>query len=192
MEFSNGTERSRWQAVLDNDAGQDGVFFYGVASTGIFCRPSCPSRPPRRDNVRFFETREEAIQAGFRPCKRCRPDLLAYAPERETARRLKALLDRRCADPAALNRELADLGLSRRRLEEIFLKTEGRTITEYLNRLRVERAKALLQTLPVSQAAYEAGFGSLSAFYRHFRAAAGCSPAQFQKRRNGYDHAVEI
>lgn len=81
------TDRQRWQAVLDNDRRYDGAFFYGVASTGIFCRPSCPSRPPRRDRVRFFPTADAALAAGFRPCKRCRPDLTDFSPAKTLLRR---------------------------------------------------------------------------------------------------------
>lgn len=81
------TDRQRWQAVLDNDRRYDGTFFYGVASTGIFCRPSCPSRPPRRDRVRFFPTADAALAAGFRPCKRCRPDLTDFPRAKTLLRR---------------------------------------------------------------------------------------------------------
>lgn len=110
------TDRQRWQAVLDNDRRYDGAFFYGVASTGIFCRPSCPSRPPRRDRVRFFPTADAALAAGFRPCKRCRPDLTDFSPGQDVAAEAMALLHRHFRDQAALSAALNGLGLSRRRL----------------------------------------------------------------------------
>ncbi len=68
------TPQARWAAVMARDAGADGDFFYSVKTTGVYCRPSCASRLPRRENVAFHDTREEAERAGFRPCKRCRPD----------------------------------------------------------------------------------------------------------------------
>ena len=106
------TDRQRWQAVLDNDRRYDGTFFYGVASTGIFCRPSCPSRPPRRDRVRFFPTADAALAAGVRPCKRCRSDLLEYRPMREAAAAIKERLDRAAS--------LDDVGLTPRRMTDVF------------------------------------------------------------------------
>ena len=178
------TDERRWRAVLDNDPAFDGAFFYAVASTGVFCRPSCASRPPRRDRVRFFDRAEDALAAGFRPCKRCRPDLAVYAPEQETVRRARELIEAHYRDPAALSAALAGLGLSRRRLEALFLRVEGCTPAAYADQLRVERAKALLRRgdLPTAQVAFEAGFGSLSAFYRRFRAATGAAPGQYRRQ----------
>ena len=119
------TDRQRWQAVLDNDRRYDGAFFYGVASTGIFCRPSCPSRPPRRDRVRFFPTADAALAAGFRPCKRCRPDLTDFSPGQDVAAEAMALLHRHFRDQAALSAALNGLGLSRRRLAALFQAAYG-------------------------------------------------------------------
>ena len=144
------TDRQRWQAVLDNDRRYDGTFFYGVASTGIFCRPSCPSRPPRRDRVRFFPTADAALAAGFRPCKRCRPDLTDFSPGQDVAAEAMALLHRHFRDQADLSAALNGLGLSRRRLA-------------------------------VAQIAGEAGFDSLSAFYRAFRSGTGQSPLAYRR-----------
>src|SRR5438309_1622404 len=73
---------SRWQAVLDRDSAADGAFYYAVTSTGIYCRPTCPARRPKRDNVRFFPTAESAEEAGFRPCLRCEPK---HVSERQAA-----------------------------------------------------------------------------------------------------------
>lgn len=119
------TDRQRWQAVLDNDRRYDGAFFYGVASTGIFCRPSCPSRPPRRDRVRFFPTADAALAAGFRPCKRCRPDLTDFSPGQDVAAEAMALLHRHFRDQADLSAALNGLGLSRRRLADLFQAAYG-------------------------------------------------------------------
>jgi AraC family transcriptional regulator of adaptative response / methylphosphotriester-DNA alkyltransferase methyltransferase len=87
------TGDQKWQAVLENDEHYDGLFFYGVKSTKIFCRPSCKSKPPLKKNIVYFETEKQAEQAGYRPCKRCRPDLLEYRPIKEIAEKVKLLLD---------------------------------------------------------------------------------------------------
>lgn len=177
------TEELWWQALLRNDKSYDGIFIYAVVSTGIFCRPSCASRPPNRKHVRFFRNAQEALLSGFRPCKRCRPDLETYEPERDTVLQAQALLTKFFMDPPALQTGLDQLGLSRRRLEVVFLQVQGHSLAKELDSLRLERAKLLLRqgTLPISQLAFEAGYGSLSGFYRHFRAAEGCTPAQYRK-----------
>ena len=169
------TDRQRWQAVLDNDRRYDGAFFYGVASTGIFCRPSCPSRPPRRDRVRFFPTADAALAAGFRPCKRCRSDLLEYQPMREIAAEIRARLDK--AVP------LDDVGLAQRRMADIFKQEYGVTPKEYADSLRLRAAqKMLAQTREkVIDAAYQAGFSSLAAFNRFFKQQTGQTPTQYRK-----------
>ena len=87
------TEDEMYEAVISNDGNYDGLFFYAVKSTGIFCRPSCKSKKPLRENVRFFKNAAEARAAGFRPCKRCRSDLLSYRPMEEIAGLVKRHLD---------------------------------------------------------------------------------------------------
>ncbi|SDM14084.1 Metal binding domain of Ada [Dendrosporobacter quercicolus] len=77
------TDDEKWEAVRQSDPGYDGVFFYGITTTGIFCRPSCRSRLPLRNNVQFFDSIEQAYAWGLRPCKRCRPDLPEYRPNRD-------------------------------------------------------------------------------------------------------------
>ena len=91
------TEPEMWEAVQRSDASYDGLFFYAVKTTGIFCRPSCKSKPPKRENLCYFASGEEARAAGFRPCKRCRSDLLEYQPMREIAAEIKARLDKASA-----------------------------------------------------------------------------------------------
>ncbi len=79
------TKQEMWEAVKNSDANYDGLFFYGVKTTGIFCRPSCQSKVPKQENILYFRSSEEARKAGFRPCKRCRSDLLEYQPMHEIA-----------------------------------------------------------------------------------------------------------
>jgi len=86
-------ENEKWQAVVSCDSSFDNRFFYGVRTTGIFCRPSCRSKTPARENITFFSSAASAIDNGFRPCKRCRPDKAIFAPESELVQKTRAFLD---------------------------------------------------------------------------------------------------
>jgi len=176
------TDEEKWKAWSIKDERYDGVFFCAVKTTGIFCRPSCPSNPHKK-NVIFFDTAKEAIEAGFRPCKRCRPDLLQYNPIKELAQETKQTIDLYFSDKKLLKEKLTGLGITQHRNIEIFKGEYGATINEYINSLRLTKAKELLIDTdePIIHIAYEAGFESLSAFYRFFRKHAGMTPADFRK-----------
>ena len=151
------TEPEMWEAVQRSDASYDGLFFYAVKTTGIFCRPSCKSKPPKRENLCYFASGEEARAAGFRPCKRCRSDLLEYQPMREIAAEIKARLDKASS--------LDDVGLTPRRMTDVFKQEYGVTPKEYADSLRLRTAKEMLAGSPekVIDVAYQAGFSSLAA-----------------------------
>ncbi len=172
-----------WRAVCENDSAFDGVFFYAVNSTGIFCRPSCKSKVPKRENVRFFETSAQARAAGFRPCKRCRSDLADYQPMHEIAEKARALIEASFSNGRDCAAGLGQLGVSRHRLAEIFLAVHGVTPSEYAAGLRLKIAKQLLLDTgtPIVDIAYATGFGGLSSFYRFFKGRTGFSPAAFRK-----------
>ena len=114
------TEDEMYEAVKQNDTNYDGIFFYGVKTTGIFCRPSCRSKLPLKENVRFFDNAGEAIQAGFRPCKRCRSDLLSYQPMEDIAGMVKKQLEELYVRNTSWNEDMNQVGLSQRRIVEIF------------------------------------------------------------------------
>lgn len=178
------TETEMYEAVITNDENYDGLFFYGVKSTGIFCRPSCPSKKPLAENLRFFKTAADAEAAGFRPCKRCRSDLLSYRPMAEIAETVKKRLEDLYAQKSLWNRDLDELGLSRRRAVEVFKAACGLTPKAYLDRLKLQEAKRLLretekQVIDVGAAV---GFGSLATFNRFFKEQVGCSPGQYRKK----------
>lgn len=177
------TQEEMWKAISENDASYDGIFFYAVKSTGIYCRPSCKSKVPRRENVRFFDTAEQAKDSGFRPCKRCRSDLLDYQPIKEIAEKAKRLLEDSFHKRCELNQELQHLGISQRRMSEIFKDEYGVTLSEYVGNLRLSEAKQLLSDTndEIIDIAYSVGFGGLSSFYRFFKNNTGLSPVAYRK-----------
>jgi AraC family transcriptional regulator of adaptative response/methylated-DNA-[protein]-cysteine methyltransferase len=173
-----------WEAVVTSDASCDGRFFYAVRSTGVVCRPSCPSRKPRRDNTAFFLELAEALDQGFRPCKRCRPDLgPCYDPRRETVEEARRILLSRYDEPGLLRALPGLLGLTRMHLDRLFKSVMGLTTSTFLSALRVEKARELMaagtdaETLDV---ALSVGFRSLSCFYAAFREISGQPPRQFR------------
>lgn len=172
-----------WEAVKNNDESYDGVFFYAVISTGIYCRPSCKSKLPKRKNVYFFNTSEEARKAGFRACKRCRSDLLDYKPIKEIADKVKKLLDSTYTEKVELQREMSNVGVTFHRMNEIFKVEYGVTVSEYVRRLRLEEARKRLvnSNEDIINIAYSIGFGSLSGFYRFFKENMGMSPVKYRK-----------
>lgn len=155
----------RWRAVTTRASSADGHFFYGVRTTGVYCRPSCAARKPRRENVEFFATHEAARQAGYRACKRCRPDA-SVDEEKATAMLVKAcrLLT---TDEAAQTRDVARaIGLSNSYFQRSFKKQLGITPQQYRRRVLAERGRdALARTGSVTESVYEAGYASSSRFY---------------------------
>src|SRR5882762_2250188 len=155
-----------WAAVTAHNATQDGHFFYSVRTTGVYCRPGCASRQPRRENVHFYETPAAAEAAGFRPCKRCRPN------EGSSADRHIAAIGRACAlirtrDSLPTLAELADAaGISRFHFHRVFKQITGATPREYARTHRLGRfADKLDSGRPVAAAVYGAGFGASSRAY---------------------------
>ena len=144
-------------------------------TAGIFRRPSCKSKPPKRENLCYFASGEEARAAGFRPCKHCRSDLLEYQPMREIAAEIKARLDKASS--------LDDVGLTPRRMTDVFKQEYGVTPKEYADSLRLRTAKEMLAGSPekVIDAAYQAGFSSLAAFNRFFKQQTGQTPTAYRK-----------
>ncbi len=175
------TADRRWAAVVERDATADGAFFYAVRSTGIVCRPGCASRTPKRGNVAFFDTLEEARRAGFRPCKRCTPD------ERSPQERFAAQVVRACRrledeEPEpTLEALAAEAGLSRAHFQRAFKRAVGLTPKQYARTRRGERFRVSLgRAASVTEAIYDAGFGSSSRAYEG--AALGMTPSAY---RNG-------
>jgi AraC family transcriptional regulator of adaptative response/methylated-DNA-[protein]-cysteine methyltransferase len=167
-------DEARWAAVLGRDARRDGEFFYSVKTTGVFCRPSCPSRRARRENVAFHATAEAARRAGFRPCKRCTPE----ADGRSEV--VAAACARLEGDPAPdLETLAAELGLSPTHLARTFKAATGLTPKAWALQARAERVRGeLAEGRPVTAAFHRAGYGSSGRFYAKATAALGMTPGQ--------------
>ena len=177
------TNEEKWNAVRTDDAAYDGSFFYAVKTTGIYCRPSCASRLPNPDHVTYFDTAAEAEHAGFRPCKRCRPDLIGYQPVRELADKMRQIIGDGFLDKAHVFEELKKLGVTPKRAIQVFKEYFGTTPGEHLDRLRIaEAVRQLRETdMPVIEIAFALGFESLTAFYTFFGKYKGVTPAAFRK-----------
>lgn len=178
------TDADRWDAVATRDAHADGAFFYGVRTTGVFCRPSCASRLPRRENVAFFDDADAARAAGFRECKRCRPGGLPR--ELEIVRRACAALD---ADPQArlTLAELSDaVHLSPFHLQRLFKRVLGVSPRQYQAARRGAVLRdALTQGAGVTRASVDAGFGSSSRLYESVPAELGMAPSAYRRKGAG-------
>lgn len=178
------TDSERWNAVITNDRSYDGKFFYGVKSTGIFCRPSCASKLPKPENVVFFNSREDAERAGFRPCKRCRPDLIAYDPMTQLAKEAKAIIDCNFTERLELMKKLNALGITRRHLTELFEKRFAISPEQYIAQIRFQRAKELLDTgCRSTDVAFAVGMESSASFAAFFKKQAGISPTEYVLQR---------
>ncbi len=148
------TEDEMWQALVACDKNYDGKFFYGVKSTGVFCRPSCASRTPLRKNVVYFHTAKKAMDAGFHPCKRCCPDLLVFAPALDIARKAKEIMDSAYNDSSLLAQKMSRIGLTRRHLDEIFKDNYQESLKVHLSKVRLPReSRSLTRPSPSAWAA---------------------------------------
>ncbi|HXP30263.1 MAG TPA: bifunctional DNA-binding transcriptional regulator/O6-methylguanine-DNA methyltransferase Ada [Stellaceae bacterium] len=178
-----------WQSVARRDRTADGRFVYAVGTTGVYCRPSCPSRRPKQANVAFFDNAAAAERAGYRPCKRCRPQQNSTDPASATVRRACAVIDRALEDgePAP---SLAVLGRaagsSPFHLQRLFKRTLGISPREYADAQRLARVKARLKEgNGVADALYAAGYGSSSRLYERADAQLGMTPATYRKAGAG-------
>ncbi|UUZ79189.1 helix-turn-helix domain-containing protein [Paenibacillus sp. P26] len=167
---------SVYETILRRDTKYDGRYYVGIKSTGIFCRPSCRSRIPKPENVKVYGSIEEARQAGFRPCKRCRPDHPApHGPDAEIARAVTELIERRYNENLTLGEMAAALNLSPFHLRRVFKRSTGATPAKQLLHTRLERSKRLLaeEDLPIAEIAAAVGFRSPSHFSYVFQKTVG-------------------
>ena len=173
-----------WKATMARDARSDGVFFLGVKSTRIYCRPSCPARRPLRKNVEFFHTQREAEQHGFRACLRCKPNEISA--NAALVQKAASLLGKNNDEGVRLHGIAKELGTSTSRLRRAFAQVTGLSPRDLAEGLRVNRFKKLLrQGTKITDALYETGYGSSSRVYERSNAQLGMTPATYQKGGKG-------
>lgn len=180
------SEDLRWQALVDRDKRADSTFVYAVMTTGIYCRPGCPSRLAHRKNVTFYDTSSDAERAGFRACQRCHPDS-ASQTERHAQMVAKACrLIETSEELPDLDHLAESVGLSRFHFQRLFKKVVGLTPGQYIANQRTRRVRSQLRTRPsVTEAIYEAGFNSNSRFYERSHETLGMTPSEYRKGGHG-------
>jgi AraC family transcriptional regulator of adaptative response/methylated-DNA-[protein]-cysteine methyltransferase len=160
------TDEERWAAVHRRDRAADGVFYYSVRTTGVYCRPSCPARRARRENVRFHASAADAEGAGFRPCKRCRPTGRTRVEQRAQAVAKACRLIETADEMPGLDALAAAAGLSRFHFQRVFRAVTGVTPRAYAIAHRTRRVREeLSRSATVTEAIYGAGFNSSGRFY---------------------------
>lgn len=188
------TQETLWQAVLNRDSSFEGKLFYGVRSTGIYCRPTCPSRRPNRNQVCFFVSPQEAETAGFRPCKRCQPQYetapnLTKAKILAVCRYIEEQVDR----IPTLSELSSQFEISPSYLQRVFKQMMGVSPFEYADALRSDRFKQRLQQgEEIAHALYDTGYGSSSRLYEKASQQLGMTPKTYRCSGKGMHIAYTI
>ena len=181
-------ERRFWEAVSSRDARYDGSFVYAVRSTGVYCRPSCPSRRPQRERVVFFGAPEAAEREGFRACRRCDPRGLPGTAASRLIRQACQLMEQDSADPIRIGSVARQMGVSPFRLERMFRRMIGISPMAYAQSIRLRRFKIRLREgSDVTSALYEAGYGSSSRLYEKANGHLGMTPATYGRGGRGME-----
>ena len=191
--FPTLLQESRWRMVLQREPSSD--FVYGVTSTGIFCRSTCPSRRPQPAYVRFYDTVTEARAAGLRPCKRCQPEMDALAPTTRTAEfvaKACAYLDLQSERTVSLSELAAHVGLSPFHLQRLFRATVGVTPRQYAHARRMKQFAQEVGAHSVTNALYQAGFQSSSRLYEHAARDLGMHPGDLRRKAAGVEIRYNI
>lgn len=175
--------KEHWQAILHNDATYDDKFFYAVKTTGIFCRPSCKSKPPKRENACVFQNAEEAQAASFRPCKRCKPTG-ERLPDKEWVEVMTLYLDNHYTEPLTLEALAEVCHGSPYHLHRTFKKITGITPVDYIQQKRIAAASEYLRNSDqtVGGIALQVGLPNTSYFITLFKKKTGLTPTQFRQR----------
>jgi AraC family transcriptional regulator of adaptative response/methylated-DNA-[protein]-cysteine methyltransferase len=175
------SQSRRWQAVAARDASQDGSFVFAVSSTGVYCRPSCPSRRPRRENVAFFRRPDEAEKAGYRACLRCRPKSAGHGVAEE-ARAICRYIEQHLDEPLTLARLGTEFQQSPFHLQRKFKAVLGITPKAYADSCRMNQLKSNLRAgHSVTRAMYDAGYSSSSRLYERTASQLGMTPDKYRR-----------
>lgn len=182
LEISGSTDDSRWQSVLARDGSSDGKFVFAVSSTGVYCRPSCPSKRPRRENVTFYRHAREAESAGFRECLRCRPRSVAGNPRQEQVKAICRYIEQHLDEPITLGHLGKLFHQSPYHLQRTFKAVLGITPKEYANSCRMRDFRLKLKAgQSVTRAMHEAGYSSTSRLYSRTATELGMEPAKYRR-----------
>ena len=176
----------RWLAVRDKNAAFDGVLYFGVRTTGVFCRPSCSSKPPKPENVSYFASANDAEAVGFRACRRCRPQD-EYIPNRNAELVGKALeiLQDREVEIATIDELSKTLNISTGHLQKTFKAVLGLSPKEVMDMMRIKNFKENVRETDVTTSLYESGFGSSRSLYETAGGRLGMTPAVYKKGGKG-------
>src|SRR6201997_1092000 len=173
---------ARWNAVVAREAARDGDFVFAVSSTGVYCRPSCPARRPRRQNVQFFHRPEQAEQAGYRACLRCRPKSFHGNAEADGVKAICRFIEQHLDEPLTLDRLGKKFRQSPFHLQRRFKAILGITPREYADSCRLRMLKRNLQAGDsVTRAMYDAGYGSSSRLYERTASQLGMTPDKYRR-----------
>ena len=176
------SDETRWQAVVDRDASLDGTFVFAVSSTGIFCRPSCPAKRARRENVRFFDHAAAAEQAGYRACLRCRPKAADGNPQSAMVRAICRYIEQHIEDRLTLGLLGKEFRLSPFHLQRTFKAVLGVSPKAYIDACRLRQVKQNLQAgHNVTTSLYAAGYGASSRLYERTAGQLGMTPEKYRR-----------
>jgi AraC family transcriptional regulator, regulatory protein of adaptative response / methylated-DNA-[protein]-cysteine methyltransferase len=171
-----------WQAVVARDARENGKFVFAVSSTGVYCRPSCAAKRPRRENVTFYQTPAQAESAGYRACLRCRPKAVSTNTQVDTVKKICRYIEQHADEPVTLSRLGEVFGKSPFHLQRTFKAVLGITPRAYADSCRVRQLKRNLQAgHSVTRAMYDAGYGSSSRLYERTAAQLGMTPDKYRR-----------
>ena len=172
----------RWNAIIARDAARDGEFVFAVSSTGVYCRPSCAARRPRRENVQFFLRPEQAEQAGYRACLRCRPKSASGNRLSDGVKAICRFIEQHLDEPLSLRRLSREFQQSPFHLQRRFKAVVGITPREYADSCRLRQLKRNLQAGDsVTRAMYDAGYGSSSRLYERTASQLGMTPDKYRR-----------
>lgn len=180
------SDEDRWQALLRRDPAADGQFWFSVRTTGVYCRPSCAARQPKRENVAFHDSQTDAEKAGFRPCKRCRPNEAPRAERQADAVAHACRIIEEAEEAPALDALASAVGMSRFHFHRVFKSIAGVTPKAYAAAHRAKKVREELTRSPtVTDAIYGAGFNSSGRFYATAGKVLGMAPTEFRAGGTG-------
>ena len=186
LQMTSGNANQKWSMVLARNAKADDRFVYAVKSTGVFCRPSCPSRRPKRENVEFFDLPNQAQKAGYRPCRRCTP--LERNPQAQKVEAACRYIDENLDITLSLTAISRHVAISPFHFQRMFKRILGISPREYQQARRAGKFRqALLSDGSVTEAIYEAGFSSSSRAYESIPAQLGMTPSAYKRGGEGIE-----